>query len=121
MNTDKRQFNRVAFAARAFVEHDGRQEEAVLMDVSLKGALLEFPTPTDLALGESCTVSVRLESTEIVITFTGEVAHTRDNLVGLKLVTIDIDSMIHLRSLIELNTADPDQVKKELSFLAKPN
>lgn len=121
MNTDKRQFNRVPFAAKAFVERDGERQEAVLMDVSLKGALLQLQSPADFGLGTRCTVSIQLESSEIVITFAGEVVHTRDNLIGLKLTTIDIESMIHLRSLIELNTADPEQVKKELSFLAKPN
>jgi hypothetical protein len=51
--------------------------------------------------------------------FIAEVMHVRGDLVGVKFVETDLDTMIHLRNLMEARTMDPDQVRNELNFLVK--
>lgn len=116
MDHDKRQFRRVSFGSASSVEYRGAQVRGEVIDISLKGALINLEEPLAAPEGEHCTVTVELGIPDTVITFEARIAHTRGNLVGLRLVRIDLDSMVHLRTLIELNTADPGQVLKELAF-----
>lgn len=115
--SDKRQFCRVPFTTGSRIETTGESLEAEVVDISLKGALLRLPACPSLQRGDHCSVSVALANSDVAISFEAEVAHLRENLVGVKLVKIDLDSMIHLRNLLDLNTANPEQVRKELSFL----
>ena len=115
--TEQRHFQRVPFATGSTIEFGGEQHEAEVVDICLKGALLKLSGPTSHQRGEPCAVSIALAGTDAAIQFEAEVAHLRDQFLGVKLLKIDIDSMIHLRNIVELNTADPDQVRKELSFL----
>ena len=45
------------------------------------------------------------------------VAHEENKELGLKCKDIDVDSITHLRRLIELNLGDPDLLERELSAL----
>ncbi|QSV45886.1 PilZ domain-containing protein [Geobacter benzoatilyticus] len=115
--TEQRHFQRVPFATGSTVEFRGERHDAEVVDISLKGALLRLTGLTSIQRGDVCAVSISLSNSDIVIQFEAEAAHLRDQLLGVKLLKIDIDSMIHLRNIVELNTANPDQVRKELSFL----
>jgi len=115
--TEQRHFQRVPFAIGATIEFGTERYGAEVVDICLKGALLRLPEPTPHQRGEACTVTIALAGTDAVIRFEAEVAHLRDRFLGVKLLKTDVDSMIHLRNIIQLNTADPDQVRKELAFL----
>lgn len=115
--TEQRHFQRVPFATSSTVAFRGERHDAEVVDISLKGALLNLPVLPEVQRGDVCTVAIALSNSDIVIEFEAEVAHLRAPLLGVKLLKIDIDSMIHLRNIVELNTANPDQVRKELSFL----
>ena len=115
--TEQRHFQRVPFTTKSIIEIGGKRHEAELVDICLKGALLKLSEPPECRQGDPCAVSVVLNNSNIVVQFEAKVAHLREQFVGVKLLKIDIDSMIHLRNLVELNTANPDQVRKELSFL----
>jgi hypothetical protein len=47
----------------------------------------------------------------------GEVVHVRGNRVGVKCDEMDLESMAHLRRLVELNVADDGVLQGELSAL----
>jgi hypothetical protein len=115
--TEQRHFQRVPFATGSTIEFGEERHDAEVVDICLKGALLKLSGPAEYRRGDACTVSIVLDNSDIVVQFKAEVAHLRDQFLGVKLLKIDIDSMIHLRNIVELNTADPDQVRKELSFL----
>jgi hypothetical protein len=113
--SEKRLFQRIRFAVTTEVEIDGNRYETRLVDISLKGALLEFPHEEIVDKGLPCHLIIHLDMSDVTLSFTGVVAHSHDNLTGIKFITIDIDSMIHLRSLLELNSGDPDLVRSELN------
>jgi len=113
--TEKRLFQRIRFAVTTEVEINGIRHETKLVDISFKGALLEFPHEEILDTGLPCHLIVHLDMSDVTLSFTGVIAHCNDNLTGIKFITIDIDSMIHLRSLLELNSGDPELVRSELN------
>ncbi len=90
-----------------------------LIDISLRGALIETPVgwPRDATTGS---LEVRLEHSPVAIRMTVLPAHQSGNRTGLQCVTIDVDSMTHLRRLMELNLGDPDLVERELTALGAP-
>ena len=48
------------------------------------------------------------------------VAHREGRRAGLACQSIDVDSVTHLRRLVELNAGDPDLLQRELSALLCP-
>jgi hypothetical protein len=110
-----RQFQRIKFVVKTDVEINGTSYEATLVDISLKGALVNFPHELHPEKGLPCRLTIHLNESDMKLPFVGEVIHTHDNLTGIKFTKINIDSMIHLRRLLELNTANPDQVRSELN------
>lgn len=112
-----RRFSRITLIEKSFVEFAGRTIEVSLVDVSLKGALVEFETDIAIGKGDTLQLTFHLGNTEIILRFGTEVVHCHKNRVGVKFVETDLDTMIHLRSLIEARTMDPEKVRDELGFL----
>jgi len=115
--TDQRKFSRVTFAADSFMRVSDSVLPAFLIDISLRGALLEIAGPKLPALGDSATLELHLTGSDVVISMSTEVAHLEGTRVGLRCASIDIDSISHLRRLLELNSGDPHLVERELSAL----
>lgn len=113
--TENRMFQRIRFVAETEVDIGGVRHEATLVDISLRGALLAFHDEAVPEKGQPCHLLIRLDESGVALSFSGLVAHSRDNLTGIKFITVDISTMIHLRSLIELNSGDPDLVRSELN------
>lgn len=113
----ERHFTRVKFATRTRVEIGGTWHEAQIVDISLKGALVSVPDDLPLAAGLPCNVEIHLDPADLVLPFGGEIVHYHERLAGIKFTHIAIDSMIHLRRLVELNSSDPDRVRTELNSL----
>jgi len=114
---EHRLFHRIRFVVKTDLEIKGKSCEATLVDISLKGALVAFPRELHPETGLPCQLTIHLDGSDIKLIISGEVVHTHENVTGIKFTLIDLDSMIHLRRLLELNTASPDQVRSELNSL----
>lgn len=114
---DQRRFSRVPFDTSSVLELGGNRYPTHLIDVSLRGALLAPPDDRTPALGAPATVEIALEGSSEVIRMEGAVAHIEEGRLGIRCTSIDVESMGHLRRLIELNTGDSRQVERELSAL----
>jgi hypothetical protein len=117
MNTNRRQFSRIAFHSPAELITAGATCDVVIIDLSLKGALLRLPVGTGLKSGENCTLHLRLGELNAALRMQGVLAHTEGLYAGLGFRTIDLDSATHLRRLVELNLGDPALLERELSSL----
>ncbi|MDR0736359.1 MAG: PilZ domain-containing protein [Zoogloeaceae bacterium] len=127
MEPNRRRFARIHFntpACLTFPLQGARQEyPAEVLDFSLKGALVQTAAPVDLAPGTSCTLALRLddmgddETLESGIRMRAEVARVSGREIGLACVEIDLDSITHLRRLIELNLGDETLLSRELEHL----
>lgn len=83
----------------------------------MKGALVETPLDWPGREKSFCDLEIRLEDSEVTILMQMEVSHFKDNTMGLHCVSIDLDSMTHLRRLMELNLGDPNLIERELGAL----
>jgi hypothetical protein len=117
---DRRHFWRANFQAPAQLALPNGLRDAALLDISLKGALVEL-TPGDLVFaGEKCQLRLPLGEAGQAIVMRATVAHVHDGRwLGLHCDGIDIDSITHLRRLVELNAGDPSLLDRELSALLK--
>jgi hypothetical protein len=114
---EKRRFSRITFIEKSFIEAGGITVEVNLLDISLKGALIEVGDNVAIQKGDTLQLTFHLGKAEIILQFEAEVIHRDETKAGLKFIKTDLDTMIHLRSLIEARTMDPDKVRDELGFL----
>lgn len=116
---DRRQFSRIAFHTPARLDCTGSRIDVVVLDISLKGALIRLPAETALNEGAVCVLRIHLDEAESgdLISMDTRVAHVEGSKVGLICQTIDIDSVTHLRRLVELNLGDPILLDREFSAL----
>jgi hypothetical protein len=115
MKAQRRHFSRVPITADARLRHDGHTTPCTVLDVSLKGALVAFPDAL-VAAGSACELVLRLAD-DATVKMRGHVAHAEDDHLGIACDGIDLDSMIHLRRMIELNLGDPALLERELAAM----
>ena len=116
---NRRQFTRVLFSIKAELTIDETSYEVSIHDISLNGALVTAIKSEHSLKGKFGTLSFYLSDNESEVTMHIAVVHEDDDETGLQCNAIDIDSITHLRRLVELNLGDSHQLDKELSQLSK--
>ena len=115
---EQRRFSRIPFQARVRLSGARGDAETDLLDLSLKGALVRRPEGWIPAIGEHFRLQLQLDADqEAMIGMDVEVAHEEDDQIGFRCHHIDLDSITHLRRLIELNLGDPELLNRELAAL----
>ncbi len=119
MAEDKRKFSRIEFDAEVHIANATGSWHSHLIDISLQGMLISRPDNWNGKASEHFVAEVTLENSDIHIRMETSVAHIEDDHVGLKCENIDLDSITHLRKLVELNLGDPELVNRELAALGQ--
>jgi hypothetical protein len=117
---DRRFFQRIPFQTVSKVTVRGKTVQGTLMDISMKGALVALPEDSLPSLGETASLDMYLPSSEITLRFAAEVVHLSGNETGLFFRQVDVDTLTHLRRLLELNSGDEGRVSEELTYWLKP-
>ena len=116
--TEHRHSHRVYFDCLVKFETSECQHVCELLDISIQGALIAACSGATPDAGTPCKLTISLnESGETQIIMIGSIAHKIENRVGIHCESIDVDSMIHLRKLIELNLGDVDLVNRDFDAL----
>lgn len=120
---NKRRFARVLFNTPALLNYHGKIWHGHIVDISLKGALFALTEHNTLTLQEdrACALNIALNEGSMRIKMEGLIAHHEENRIGLTCRHIDIDSITHLRRLIELNLGDETLLERELSAFCHAN
>ncbi len=113
---ERRHFWRAAFHSPVRMTTHGAQSYAQLVDISLKGALLEVHPTFQATMGEQCQLRLDL-APGTTISMWGTIVHIDGQQLGLRSDSIDLDSITHLRRLVELNAGDPAMLEREISML----
>jgi hypothetical protein len=116
--TERRRFQRIAFDAATELSQGERHWAVELHDVSLKGLLVKRPRDWNGDPDQAFTATITLDSDthlhlEVVLT------RTRDDLLGFVCRHIDLESISHLRRLVELNLGDESLLERELAALGE--
>jgi len=114
---ERRRFSRITFHRPAELDAVGERIDCELLDISLKGALVEVPASSPARSGHRASLTIRLDAGDTSIRMSGEIVHREGAMVGLRCSEIDIDSIAHLRRLVELNLGDAELLERELSAL----
>lgn len=115
---NKRQFTRVNFNAVGRVLSGDQFWPVKVLDLSLKGALLQLQTPWNGDTEQSLILEFVLPNSSIVIRMQARIAHVRHNTMGLVCKGIDLESVSHLKRLVELNLGSTELLERELSHLS---
>lgn len=113
---ERRNFWRAVFRSPVRLTTPDGEVLAQLLDISLKGALLETGAAWQGQPGEKCQLLLEL-GPDVMIAMNSEVMHVEGLHVGLRCASIDLDSITHLRRLVELNSGDPALLDRELGSL----
>ncbi len=115
--TDKtlRRFTRIPFDASCKVR--GPEDQTLttqVMDLSLKGVLIQTPTDWRGKHGDIYMVDIIL-APDTHITMETRLVHQEGEHAGFKCEHIDLDSITHLRRVMELNTGSEELLDREIA------
>lgn len=114
---EKRRYSRVPFDNDVTLIDSSTQWQGKLIDISIKGVLVECPPGWEGEIGDQYTLELPLGNNEIVIRMKVIVARVDHDHIGFYCKNIDFDSIVHLKRLMELNLGDAELVNRELSAL----
>jgi hypothetical protein len=117
-NNERRNFWRAVFHSPVRLTTPDGDAYAQLLDISLKGALLETGSGWNGRPGEECQLSLEL-APDVTISMRTTVVHVEGPQIGLRCASIDLDSITHLRRLVELNSGDPAILDREFGSLVR--
>lgn len=115
---NKRRFSRIAFDTEVHLVSAERDWYSNLIDISLKGMLITIPKNWNGKVGDSYLAELIMGDKETVIRMEVSVTHVTKTTAGFLCEYIDLDSISHLRRLIELNIGDPEILNRELTELS---
>jgi hypothetical protein len=115
-SSDRRRFQRFAFDAETALLQGQRRWPVELHDLSLKGLLVHRPADWDADPSQPFEARIRL-SDDAEVRMEVEMTHAEGDLIGLVCRHIDLDSISHLRRLVELNLGDETLLERELAAL----
>ncbi|WAJ36888.1 PilZ domain-containing protein [Pseudomonas sp. GOM7] len=113
---ERRRFQRIAFDAPTVLAQGDRRWEVVLHDLSLKGLLVEEPAGWDGDPEQGFEASLQL-SDGTPVKMQVALTRTQPGFLGFVCHHIDLESISHLRRLVELNLGDEELLERELAAL----
>jgi len=119
MTEDHRLFTRIPFDATLHITSPNGSWDCQLIDISLKGLLADKPDGWMGEIEDPFMVELELSSSDASIRMDVVVAHIEQDHIGFRCEHIDLDSITHLRRLVELNVGNTDILNRELSVLGK--
>jgi len=114
---EKRHFKRIPMDAPVTLNCGGRKWQSRLVDISLKGALVESPRDWNETPPQACILDLQLDG-GVSIVMDGTVVHSENGHLGFRCDHIELDSISHLKRLVELNLGDESMLERELTELA---
>ena len=114
--TERRHFQRIPFIAEVIMSKGDEEWSCALLDISLKGMLVE--TPSGIEPDSDALYAIELVLGAMVsIRMKAKIRHASEDHWGMVWENIGLEGLSHLRRLLELNLADPDEMDRELSDL----
>lgn len=117
--SERRRFQRIAFDATTELSQGEQRWPARLHDLSLKGLLLHRPDNWQLADPQQPFHACIRLADDALLEMQVDLAREQGELLGFVCRHIDIESISHLRRLVELNLGDEHLLERELAALGE--
>lgn len=114
---ERRRFTRVRFDADCLLQAGDEQWQARLVDICLKGALVESDARITLQPGEAAQLQIPLDQESACIVMPVRLNHRIGRYTGFEAQQLELASISHLRRLVELNLGDAALLERELEHL----
>ncbi|MUK28174.1 PilZ domain-containing protein [Aliivibrio fischeri] len=116
---ERRKFSRVIYQADIALIQGAQQYSGSLIDLSLHGLLIKLNDDNALNSEGKLIVHFALNDSDINIIAECEIVNDTNNLLRLCIRHIDIDSISHLKRLVELNVGNSELLLRQLSELTE--
>lgn len=110
---ERRKFSRILFDTKARLFTESQVWETRILDLSLNGALVASPNDFSPE-GNSLSLAFSLPESDVEVQMQTLIAHQKPGMIGLKCEHIDVESISHLRRMVELNLGDASLLNREL-------
>ncbi len=104
---EKNRLTRVSCNEKVLVQYGSNSIHALLMNISLRGALVLFPDDIVMHIGDNFHLTLNLKDSGEVLRFSAEVKHCRKTFVGFRFVYMDSDTFIRLTKFIVATSGIP--------------
>lgn len=115
---ERRRFSRILFDSACKLSQGHRNWDTRVIDISLRGVLLATPARWDGDPEASFAAAIHLADNDTVIHMELAFKHGDETQLGFLCQQIGLDSMTHLRRLVELNLGDDMLLQRELNAMA---
>ncbi len=117
--SERRRFARILYRAPALVTQESAHVATTIQDLSLHGILLSAIDEPNLDTTKLVHVEFPLPESDIVIQLTAKIVGMNDSIIRIEIEYIDINSIAHLKRLVELNIGDDSLLYRELQHLTE--
>ncbi|EIK95225.1 hypothetical protein PMM47T1_18500 [Pseudomonas sp. M47T1] len=115
---ERRRFKRVSFDAKTQISQGDRTWQVKLIDLSLRGALIQ--RPDDWAVEPNKHFLINIHLTDLIdVRMDAELRHEEHGHLGFACLHIGLEDIGHLRRIIELNLGDMEELERELGALVE--
>ncbi len=121
MTDERRNFQRVSFDTVATLTKDDQSFSCQVIDLSLHGVLIRPHGVLRSSVGALYQLEIPLSDESTCIKMSLKMAHQHPENLGFVCENIDLDSITHLRKLIEFNSVDPAVLDRDLTMLCSEN
>lgn len=115
---ERRRFSRIIYQAKAELTQDSLTVDGLVWDLSLHGMLLISEQSDLLAQDKQVEISFSLPDSDVTIQLVGNIVGLNNNVIRLSIDHIDIESIGHLRRLVELNVGDDELLHRDIEHLS---
>ncbi|MEF1255584.1 MULTISPECIES: PilZ domain-containing protein [unclassified Vibrio] len=115
---ERRRFSRIVYQAQAVLTQESVEVIALVSDLSLHGLLLTSDQSDLLDVGKQVDVEFSLPGSDVTIQLVGNIVGLNNNVIRLSIDHIDIESIGHLKRLVELNVGDDELLHRDIEHLS---
>ncbi len=121
MDSDRRHYQRVNFEMPAKISDGSRTFECEVIDLSIHGVLLKTDESVDSSNETLYELNIPLSDDSHTIRMSLKLTHQHPKGLGFVCENIDVDSITHLRKVIELNCGDSSILDRDFETLCNEN
>ncbi|CAM3810560.1 Cyclic diguanosine monophosphate-binding protein [Vibrio aerogenes CECT 7868] len=115
---EKRRFSRIVYRTPALVTQNQIRIAATVRDLSLHGILLAVTDEPRFNPQKEVEIEFPIPDSEISIRMSAKIISMDDYVLRASIEHIDLESISHLRRLVELNVGNDDLLHRELEYLS---
>lgn len=115
---ERRRFSRIVYQAQAVITQESTQVNASVNDLSLHGLLASSDQADVLDINKQINVEFSLSGSDVTIQLVGNIVGLNNNVIRVAIDHIDIESIGHLKRLIELNVGDDELLHRNIEHLS---